>query len=76
VAIKVLWPAGMVVKTVSVASGVAAYSVTWNGRSSSGAMLSNGTYKVVQVLTDAAGTKQTVTTSVVIASKRLYYGTR
>jgi hypothetical protein len=75
VGIRVLSQAGSVVKTATVKRGSGAYAVTWNGRTSSGAMLAAGRYKVVQTLTDAAGTKRTITSNVTLSGKRLSFTT-
>ena len=71
VAIRVYSPTGHLVKSAAVTAGTGPYAVSWNGRTSSGAMLAAGTYKVVQVLTDSTGSKLTVTSSVVLSGKRL-----
>jgi hypothetical protein len=75
VAIRVYSPTGKVVKSATVAAGTGAYSLTWNGRNRSGAILTAGKYKVVQKLVDAFGTRKTVTSYVTLSRKRLYYST-
>jgi hypothetical protein len=75
VSIRVLSPTGALVRSASFGLAQGSYTYAWNGRTSSGAILASGTYKVVQLLTDAAGTKKTVTSSVVLSPKRLYYST-
>ena len=72
VAIKVLNGSNKVVKTFAVPSAGGNYSVAWNGRTSSGAILPAGTYRVVQTLTDLAGMHLVVTSSVTLSTKRLY----
>lgn len=76
VEIKVYNPWGTLVKSASIPKGTGSYSVTWDGRLSDGRVLAEGTYEVVQTLTDAFGTKKTVTDSVVLSRKRLYYHTQ
>ncbi len=54
--------------TRPLASGT--YSYTWNGRKA-GVLLPAGRYRVVQKLTDAAGTSQSITRYVTLSHKRL-----
>jgi hypothetical protein len=75
VAIRITSPTNRTVKTAAVSMGGGAYSVTWNGRNSSGKALAAGRYTVVQTLTDDAGTKRSVTSHVSVSAKRLYYTT-
>jgi hypothetical protein len=72
VAIRIYSPAGKLVKSVAIPSGIGAYSYAWNGRTSSGAIRASGKYKVVQTLTDGAGTRKSVSAYVNLSSKRLY----
>jgi hypothetical protein len=58
------------VKLVTRSLATGAYGYTWNGRKS-GTLLPAGTYRVVQKLTDAAGTSKTVTKYVKLSHKRL-----
>ncbi len=76
VAIRIYSSSGKLVRSASYGRSSGSYSFTWNGRSSSGTALASGRYKVVQTLTDAAGTHRAYTTYVTISSKRLYYSTK
>ena len=65
---------GSVVRRLAVPSRDAGpYSVTWNGRSSSGALLAAGTYRVKQVATDTLGATLSVTSSIALSLKKLYW---
>ena len=64
------------VRTMSLARADGAYSLSWNGRSNAGNLQPAGKYRIVQVLTDAAGMKLSVTKYVNLSNKRLYYSTR
>lgn len=68
---KIYSPAGTLLKTVSFASATGAYNYNWNGRNSSGTIYSEGKYKVVQTLKDAAGITKTVTSYVTLSKKKL-----
>ena len=76
VGIRVLSPTGALVRRYVVARGTGAYSVVWNGRNSAGTILAAGTYKVVQTLTDAFGTKKAVTSNVTLSRKKLVQYTK
>jgi flagellar hook capping protein FlgD len=69
-------PSNRVVRTFSLARASGGYSITWNGRSTSGALQPAGRYKVVQQLTDAAGMKLTVSKFVVVSLKKLVFSTK
>ncbi len=71
VQIRVYSPTGKVVRSASVASGSGAYTYPWNGRTSSGSVLAAGTYRVVQTLTDAFGSKAAYTDYVKVSRKKL-----
>jgi hypothetical protein len=75
VAVRVYSPTGKTVKSMSVARASGTYSLSWNGRTSSGTMLTAGKYKVVQTLIDASGTVKKVTNYVNLSRKHLYYTT-
>ena len=62
---------GKRVRTASVGLGDGAWSWAWNGRKSDGTSLAGGKYKIVQVITDAAGTKKSVTSYTTLSKKRL-----
>lgn len=66
---------GRVVRAVPIALGTGAYAWQWNGKSKSGVLQPAGKYRIVQVLTDTAGNKLTVTTYVNSSRKRLHYRT-
>jgi hypothetical protein len=63
------------VKSVSYALGTGAYSYAWNGRTSTGSILPEGTYRVLQRATDIHGVSKWVTTYVVLSKKFLHYHT-
>jgi hypothetical protein len=73
VAIRVYNPSNALVKSFSVDSGIGPYSVSWNGRTSSGALLPSGTYRVVQTLVDGHGIRRAFTTNAGLSHKRIYY---
>ncbi len=75
VGIRVYNSSGTTVRTASIARATGGYSYTWNGKTSTGAILASGTYKVVQTLTDAFGTVKKYTNYVSLSRKRLYYHT-
>jgi hypothetical protein len=60
------------VRSLSVASGTGAWSVAWNGRTSSGSTVPAGKYRVTQTVTDVWGNKLTFTSYTTISWKRLY----
>ena len=76
VVIRVYNAGNKLMKSFSVPSAAGAYSVTWTGRSSAGAMLPTGTYKVTQTLTDTAGMHLVVTSKVALSGKKIVYYTR
>jgi len=71
VSIKIYSPTGSLVRSKTLEKGIGPYSYQWNGRNSSGTILASGKYKVVQQLTDAAGTKKSFTNYVTLSRKRL-----
>jgi FlgD Ig-like domain len=71
VVIRIYRPTGALLRTISIAKGTGAYSFAWNGRSSSGAMLSSGKYKVVQTLTDEGPVVKAFTSYATISAKKL-----
>ncbi len=76
VLIRIYSPSDDLITTVnlgSLASG--RYEHEWRGRSSSGSILAEGTYRVVQRLTDRAGNSRTVSSPVVVSRKRLVWTT-
>ena len=76
VAVRIYNSSNKPVRAFALASGTGAYSILWNGRNSAGTLLASGPYRVVQTLTDAAGTKLVVTKSVTLSRKKLYYYTK
>jgi hypothetical protein len=66
-------PAGTLFKTVSIASGIGAFSYTWNGRNSAGTIYPEGKYKIIVTLKDAFNTTKTVTSYVTLSKKRLIW---
>jgi len=65
-----------IVRTLTLARAAGGYSITWNGRSTSGALQPAGRYKIVQQLTDAANMKLTVSKYVTLSLKKLVYSTK
>jgi hypothetical protein len=63
---------GTRVRLLAVSRAAGAYSVAWNGRNTAGTLQPSGGYKVVQTLTDAAGTKKAVTSYVTLSRKKIY----
>ena len=49
--------------------------MSWNGRTSSGTLLAAGKYRVVQTLTDSAGSARTVTSYVNLSKRKLVFKT-
>ena len=76
VAIRVYNASNKIMKSYSLGLTSGAYSVSWNGRTSSGSLLPAGTYRVVQTLTDTAGVNLVVTRSVSLSWKKIYYYTK
>jgi hypothetical protein len=64
------------VRTMWLAQGSGAYSLAWNGRSNAGNLQPAGKYRIVQVLTDPAGMRLSVTKYVNLSNKRIYYSTK
>jgi hypothetical protein len=61
VSIKIYNSSNSLVKSVTKARATGAYSYAWSGRNSAGTILPSGKYRIVQKLTDAAGTTRSVT---------------
>jgi len=76
VTIRIYKPSGALLTTKTIATGNGAYAWAWNGRTSSGALLPEGKYKIVQTLKDAAGTSQSWTSYVNLSHKKLYIYTK
>jgi hypothetical protein len=72
VSIRIYNSANRPVKAFSFASATGPYVASWTGRTSSGAILANGTYRVVQTLTDSGGMRLVVSRNVTLSGKRLY----
>ena len=75
VAIKVYNSSNSLVRSASFALASGSYSYLWNGRNSAGSILPEGTYHVVQVLKDAAGTVKAYGNYVALSKKHLIYHT-
>jgi Bacterial Ig-like domain (group 3)/FlgD Ig-like domain len=71
VTVKVYDPKGHKIRTLTLASGSGAYSLSWNGRNTAGTLMPAGKYKVVQILKDTAGKTLTVTKDVSLSTKIL-----
>lgn len=63
--------AGKRVRAIGLGTRLGAYSTTWNGRTSSGTIVPDGRYTVVQTLTDLRGNRMVVSTPLTVSSKRL-----
>jgi hypothetical protein len=64
--------AGTRVRLLAASRATGAYGVAWNGRNTAGTLQPSGRYKVVQTLTDAAGTKKAFTSYVTLSRKKIY----
>ncbi len=71
VSIKIYNSNGKRVKSVTKSRGSGAYSYAWTGKDSSGAILPAGKYRIVQKLTDAAGTSKSFTSYANLSRKVL-----
>ena len=71
VAIRIYSSTGALVKSSSFSRAAGSYRYAWNGRTSSGALRPSGKYRVVQTLTDAAGTTKAFTSYVSLSHKRI-----
>jgi hypothetical protein len=71
VSIRIYSPTGSLVKRGSISRGSGLYRFTWTGRNSAGSILAGGRYRIVQTLTDAAGTAKSFTSYVTLSRKRL-----
>ncbi len=72
VSISIYSATGSRVRTLSSPMALGTYSVAWNGKTSSGALVAAGRYRVVQAVTDLWGNKLTSTLYVTVSRKRLY----
>ncbi len=63
--------AGHKVRSLTAPIGSGPYRIGWNGRSTAGALLPSGHYRVVQVVRDAQGKALTVVSSVALSHKIL-----
>jgi hypothetical protein len=68
---RVFSPSGSLVSSQSVARGTGSYSLTWNGRTASGALLPAGHYRVDQALTDSEGLRRVFSTTVYLSWRKL-----
>ena len=76
VAVRIFNPSGSLIKNVSLGTlSPGAYVYAWNGRNSSGAILPEGRYKIVQRLRDSASNVKTATFYVVLSRERLIWRT-
>jgi hypothetical protein len=71
VAVNIYNSAGTKVKTFTLSRAAGTYNLGWNGRNSSGTILSAGKYRIVQTLKDAFGTTKSFTSYVNLSKKRL-----
>jgi hypothetical protein len=76
VGIKVTNASGRVVRLWTKPVAVGKYSVTWNGRTASGALVAAGRYKIVQTLRDRAGHTRAYTSYTTVSRKRLTWYTK
>lgn len=74
--IRIYNPAGTLIKTQSIATGIGSYSWSWNGRKSDGTIYAEGKYKITQSLKDAMGTTKVFTHYVTLSKKRIYTYTK
>ena len=63
------------VASANIPAGVGAYSWTWTGKWSTGALLPAGSYVIQQTLTDTNGNKLVASRTVALSAKRLYWHT-
>ena len=75
VGVKVYNSSAKKVRSWSLATGTAPWSISWNGRKASGTRLPAGTYRVTQTLRDELGHTKTYTSYAKISNKRLYWYT-
>jgi len=76
VLIRIYNPSGSLIKTFDLGTrGPGSYVSTWTGRNASGVILPQGTYKVVQRLTDTASNVLSVTSFVTLSKKKLIWTT-
>lgn len=70
--VRVVSPAGRVVKRADVPLGTGAWTVTWDGRNDDGRAGAAGRYTVQQRVTDLLGAAKTLTSFVTLSRKRLH----
>jgi len=75
VTIQIFASNGGLVKSTTIPLGSGKYSFAWNGRNAAGAVLGEGTYKVVQTLKDAYGTTFKLESSITLSKKKLLWKT-
>jgi hypothetical protein len=76
VVIRILSPSGSLIKQVNLGTrSPGAYTYAWDGRNSSGAILREGKYRIVQRLTDVAGNLSRATFYANLSRKRLIWTT-
>jgi hypothetical protein len=75
VVVKVYNTSRRTVRSWSLASRTAAWSISWNGRNAAGTRLPAGKYRVTQTLRDALGHTREYRSYVTISNKRLYWHT-
>jgi FlgD Ig-like domain len=72
VLIRIYSPTNALIRTVNLGSlPVGRYQFAWTGRNSAGRMLTAGTYRVVQRVTDSANNVKTISNLATISPKRL-----
>jgi hypothetical protein len=64
-------PAGSKIRTLTVPSGIGAYSVAWNGKNTAGTLQAAGKYKIISTVTDTSGNKLSDTRYVQLSHRKL-----
>jgi hypothetical protein len=72
VSVAIYSPLGSRVRSLSTAAARGSYSISWDGRTSSGTLAPSGKYRVVQTVTDLWGNRLAVASYVNLSRKRLY----
>lgn len=72
VAASIYAPTGGKVRSLAAGAAIGAYAIAWNGKSTSGALVAAGRYRVVQTVTDLWGNRLTTTSYVNVSRKKLY----
>ena len=72
VAAAIYAPTGGKVRSLTAASALGAYAIAWNGKTTAGAVVPAGRYRVVQTVTDLWGNHMAVTAYVNVSRKKLY----